>query len=695
MSTREFYEETNPVEPARSSVVFAVTALGAFMAALDLSIVNVAFPDLEASYPNASQASLAWVITAYVIVFGALLVTGGRTGDRVGRRRTFMSGLGVFVVGSFLCGIAPSVPVLIASRVLQGAGAAFLVPASVALLIGAYPPERRTQMVALWGGVGALAVATGPSLGAAIVSAGGWRWAFFVNVPIGIAVVVLGRRVLTESRADDVTGRPDYLGVVLITAAVGSLVLGISEGATWGWGDARIVGAFLGAGVTGVGFVIRCARHPEPVVDLELFRDRSFVAANLASFVYAAGFFAMLLGNILFLTGVWHYSIMRAGLAVTPGPLVVAVVAGPAGRMASRIGFRPVVLAGAAFFASGLAWYVATVDAEPAYLTHWLPGTLVVGLGIGLTFPVLSAAAVASLPADRYAVGSAVNQTARQVGGAIGIAVLVMLLGTPSSVADSVNRFHHLWAYAAAAAALSGAVGAFIPRPKPGRARAHRGASARAGVRRSGTGPRRLGGARPLIESALDEADGPGDRRRRVLRVERPVGHQPFEGDRGPEHVEDRRGYHAVTGPPARGRAAHGAEQRRPLALVRGGHCRISRRAGLDGELGHVLEDPRRHVLHLVEAQAVELDAGVVLHAVHDRVSQLALVREVAVHGALGHPCPLGHGPRGQRPPVPDREPVEQLGAGGHDALAGRGGLLSADRAVVATARRVSASHGR
>src|ERR1051326_3938 len=142
---------------SRPAVVFAVTALGAFMAALDLSIVNVAFPDLEASYPRAGQASLAWVITAYSIVFGALLVTGGRTGDRIGRRRTFTLGLSVFVAGSFLCGVAPNLRALGASRVLQGAGAAFLVPASVALLIGAYPPARRTQMVALWGGVGALA----------------------------------------------------------------------------------------------------------------------------------------------------------------------------------------------------------------------------------------------------------------------------------------------------------------------------------------------------------------------------------------------------------------------------------------------------------------------------------------------------------------------------------------------------------
>src|SRR4051794_32453857 len=293
---------TASIERPRTSVIFAVTALGAFMAALDLSIVNVAFPDLEASYPNASQASLAWVITAYAIVFGALLVTGGRAGDRSGRRRTFMSGLMVFLGGSFLCGVALNVPMLVVSRALQGAGAAFLVPASVALLIGAYPVERRMQMVALWGGVGALAVATGPSLGAAIVSAGGWRWAFFVNVPIGIALLGLGRRALTESRPDESTARPDYLGVVLITAALGALVLAISEGATWGWTDPRIVGAFIVAVVSGVLFVRRCARHPEPVVDLALFSDRSFVTANVATFVYAAGFFAMLLGNILFLT---------------------------------------------------------------------------------------------------------------------------------------------------------------------------------------------------------------------------------------------------------------------------------------------------------------------------------------------------------------------------------------------------------
>jgi len=320
-------------------------------------------------------------------------------------------------------------------------------------------------MVALWGGVGALAVATGPSLGAAIVSAGGWRWAFFVNLPIGLVLLVVSRRTLSESRAEEETGRPDYLGAVLISAALGALVLALSEGSTWGWADPRIVVALLATIGISATFVRRSRRHPNPVVDLTLFADRSFVTANIATFVYAAGFFAMLLGNILFLTSVWHYSIMQAGLAVTPGPLVVAMVAGPAGKLSGRVGFRPILAAGATCVTLGLGWYVAKVDANPAYLAHWLPGTLIVGLGIGLTFPVLSAAAVSSLPAHRYAVGSAVNQTARQVGGAIGIAVLVMLLGTPSGAADAVEHFHHVWIYCAIAATLSGFIGALIPRP--------------------------------------------------------------------------------------------------------------------------------------------------------------------------------------------------------------------------------------
>jgi len=441
---------------ARRSAVFVVTALGAFMASLDLSIVNVAFPALERTFPHDSRAALAWVITGYSIVFASLLVTAGRTADRIGRRRVFFTGLAVFGLGSALCGLAPSVDLLVAGRLVQGAGAAAMLPASLGLLLGAFPTERRSQVVAMWGGVGALAVATGPSLGAALISAGGWRWAFYVNLPVGALAWVLGRRVLADSKSEEVRARPDYLGVVLVSSALAALVLAISEGPSWGWSSGRVVACLVVTAGLGAAFLYRSARHAAPILDLTLFSSRSFSVANTATLLYAMGFFAMLLGNILFLTSVWHYSILRAGLAVTPGPLVVAAVSGPAGRLATRVGFRRVLLVGTACFAGGLVWYATRVGVEPAYLATWLPATLITGLGIGLTFPVLSAAAVSSLHPERFAVGSAVNQTARQVGGAVGVALLVVILGTPRTAVAALGNFRHLWWYAASMAVASG-----------------------------------------------------------------------------------------------------------------------------------------------------------------------------------------------------------------------------------------------
>ena len=449
---------TGPGSGDRRRAVFLVTALGAFMASLDLSIVNVAFPALERSFPADSRATLAWIITGYSIVFGALLVVAGRTADRLGSRRVFFAGLAVFCLGSLLCGVAPSVDLLIAGRVVQGLGAAALLPSSLALLLGAYPDSQRSHVVALWGGIGALAVATGPSLGALLITGFGWRSAFFVNLPVGLVAWLVGRRVLATTTASTTRSSPDYLGVALLAGALAALVLGISEGPDWGWTSAGFLVA-LGtfAGLLAL-FLRRSDRHAEPVLDLTLFRSRTFAVANLATLLYAMGFFAMLLGNILFLTSVWHYSILVAGLAVTPGPLVVAVVSGPAGKLAGRIGFRPVLLVGFAVFASALVWYALRVGIHREYLTVWLPATLVAGLGIGLTFPVLSAAAVSDLHPERFAVGSAVNQTARQVGGALGVACLVVLLGTPHTPVQALENFHHLWWYAATMAVTSGLV---------------------------------------------------------------------------------------------------------------------------------------------------------------------------------------------------------------------------------------------
>ncbi len=443
--------------------VFAVTVAAAFMVALDLSIVNVAFPSIERSFPDVSTAALSWVLAAYSVVFGALLLGAGRIADRSGRRRIFLLGLLVFTVGSLLCGIAPSAWLLIAGRVVQAIGAALLMPASLALLLTATAPAARAQAVAMWGGISALAVATGPSLGSVLIDAGGWRWAFFVNLPIALVAGVATRRVVDES----VVGGPvpDLIGVAVISGAVAAVALAITQGGEWGWSSGRIVGLFVLTAVLTPIAVRRSTTHVAPAIDLELFRSRTVVLANAATLLYAIGFFGMLLANVLFLTTVWGYSTLAAGLAITPGPLLVAVLSRPSGRLAARVGYGPVLVAGGLTFAAGLLFYVQVVGLEAHYVTHWLPGALLVGLGVALSFPVLSAAAVAGLPQERFGMGGAVNQTARQIGAVLGVAVLIAIVGPPASLDEALSRFHRAWAFGAVAVLASAAVSAFHRRP--------------------------------------------------------------------------------------------------------------------------------------------------------------------------------------------------------------------------------------
>jgi EmrB/QacA subfamily drug resistance transporter len=433
--------------------VFFVTVAGAFVVALDLSIVNVAFPSIERSFPAASTSTLSWVLSAYSVVFGALLLGAGRIADRSGRRRWFLRGLAVFTLGSLLCGAATAPWLLIAGRVVQAVGAALLMPASLALLLGATPAELRAQAVALWGGISALAVAVGPSLGSVLIDAGGWRWAFLVNLPVLAVAVVAARRVLAES----VVGgpAPDLLGVALLSLAVASLALGITQGEDWGWSSAPVLGALALAAGLGVLAVRRARRHPAPAIDLSLFENRTVALANAATVAYALGFFAMLLANVLFLTTVWQYSTLKAGLAITPGPLVVAALSRSTGAWAARVGYRRVLVVGGLTFAAAQLWSVAFMPLQPDYLGRWLPASIIGGLGVALTFPVLSAAAVAGLPMDRFGIGGAVNQTARQMGAVLGIALLVAILGAPASLDEAVTAFRHAWLLCAGASVLS------------------------------------------------------------------------------------------------------------------------------------------------------------------------------------------------------------------------------------------------
>ena len=445
-------------------IALIATSLGIFMASLDATIVNVAFPEISRSFPDASRANLSWVLNGYTIAFGALLIVSGRLADRYGRKRLFFSGLSVFTTASVLCGLAPDENFLIGSRVLQGVGAAMILPSSLALLLAAWPAEQRATAVGLWGSVGAIAAATGPSLGALIVDGPGWRWAFLINVPVGLAGAWLGSKVLRESRAQQEASRLDFVGVGLISLAMGSLALGVVQGRDWGWTSPAILASFATA-IASIGlFIAQEARHPAPVVQLSLFRVRSFAVANVAMLAFGIGFFSMLLGTILFLTSVWDYSTLRAGLAVTPTPILAALTAGPAGKFASKHGYRGMLFVGSILAAAATSWFAFAVGSSPDYLREWFGPALILGIGVGLSFAHLSGAAVASLPPANFAVGSAVSQTFRNVGAMAGVALLVAVLGTPATVAESGDAFQNVFALSAAAFALSGVVALALAR---------------------------------------------------------------------------------------------------------------------------------------------------------------------------------------------------------------------------------------
>jgi EmrB/QacA subfamily drug resistance transporter len=439
---------------ARRWQVLLVTAVAVFMSFLDVTIVNIAFPDIRSSFPGSSLSQLSWILNAYSIVFAAALVPAGRLADRFGRRRFFFLGVFVFLAASVVCGAAGSVDVLIGARAAQALGGAMLVPASLGLLLPEFPLERRATATALWGATGAVAAAAGPSLGGLLVDWQGWRAVFFVNLAIGLPALVPARRLLRESREPQ-TLFPDALGSLLLAAGVGALALGIVQGPAWHWGSARIVGAFAASAVLLAVMLRRSARHRAPVIELSLFRVRSFAVANAAGFVFATGFYALLLCNVLFLTGVWHYSILRAGVALTPGPLMAALAAPIGGRLSDRFGQRVVGVPGSVLFGTGALLFALQTGLHRSYATDFLPANLLGGAGIGLTFAAFGSAAVAELPRNRYATGGAINNCIRQIGGVLGISILIVLLGTPTP-ATALHLFHRAWALMA----LTGAVAA-------------------------------------------------------------------------------------------------------------------------------------------------------------------------------------------------------------------------------------------
>jgi EmrB/QacA subfamily drug resistance transporter len=442
----------------------AIACAGAFVAFLDTTIVNIAFPDISASFAGSGRDALSWVLDGYFVVIAALLVPAGGLADRFGHKRIFLLGVTGFTAASLLCAIAPSLPLLISFRVLQGVGAALIAPASLAIVLDSFPVEKRSTGVGIWGAAAAAAAATGPTLGGALVELSDWRLVFLVNLPLGAAIVWAGSRRLTERPIRD-HRLPDLPGALMLALSLALVTLGIVEGNDWGWTAAATLGCFAAGAVLLGAMIARSLNHPRPIVEPDLFAHRSFRIGNLGTLLFSAAFFSIVLGNVVFLTSIWGYTVLQAGLATLPGPAWTTIVSGPAGKLADRFGQRAVVVPGTLIFAAGVM-VLRSAGAEPDWLGLWLPGATLTGIGIGLAFPTLGSAAVRDIPVDRFATASAVNAAFRQIGAVLGTALLVAIVGDPASLSAALSVSNDAYLFAAIAALLSGAVTLTL-RPAP------------------------------------------------------------------------------------------------------------------------------------------------------------------------------------------------------------------------------------
>lgn len=450
------------------AAVLAVLSLAAFMASLDLFIVNVAFGSIAEDFGGQSLSGVSWVLNAYAVVYAALLVPLGRLADRYGRKAGFLLGLGLFIAASLGCAVAPGLWSLVLFRVLQAAGAALLTPTSLGLLLHAMPAERRARAVRIWAATGGLAAAGGPVVGGLLVSAS-WRWVFLVNIPIGLVALVFAARVVPESKDPEPGPVPDLLGAGLLAVSVGALALGLVQAPEWGWAGASTLTALGIALACAAGFWWRSRTHVAPVVEPALLAVRSFAWSNATSLLFGVAFAGNLLVNILWMEQVWQFSALRTGLGVAPGPLMVPIFAALAQTVAHRVPVGRIAATGSALLGLSLLLSIALLGQDPSYASEMLPCLLISGAGVGLALPTILASATADLPPARAATGSAVVNMSRQIGSVLGVSVLIALLGTPVGYAALRSGFDDVrWTLAAASLlAAAAATGMTVRAPVP------------------------------------------------------------------------------------------------------------------------------------------------------------------------------------------------------------------------------------
>ena len=422
-------------------------SFGLFMIMLDNTVVNVALPSIRSDL-GISVSELEWVVNAYALTFGVLLLSGGKLADLLGRRRIFIAGLVIFTGASLWCGLAGGAGSLIAARSVQGVGAALMNPATLSIIMATFPPRLRGTAIGIWAGVSALSLAIGPLVGGILTERVGWSWIFFVNIPVGIVAILAARVFVDESKDTSREQRLDLPG--LVTSAVGlfALIYALIETNTHAWGSGRVLGLLALAAASLAVFVVLELRQRIPMLDLSLFRNPTFSGANATMGLVGVAMFGMFFFNSIFVQNVLGYSAIQTGASFLPMTVLIMLVAPLAGRTVDRIGPRWLMGAGMTLLTGSLLLF-STLDQNSSFW-NILPGLLVGGIGMAITMAPTMAAAMGSVPVDKAGVGSAVINSMRQVGGALGIAVMGTVVatqvtlptGAPGYAAQFVDGYH-------------------------------------------------------------------------------------------------------------------------------------------------------------------------------------------------------------------------------------------------------------
>jgi EmrB/QacA subfamily drug resistance transporter len=466
MRARIFAEEN------RKWLTLASVSVGLFMIMLDNTVVNVALPSIQRDLA-ADLSELEWIVTGYALTFASLMLVGGKVADAYGRRRVFVIGIVVFTLASLLCGLADSSEMLIGARILQGAGAALMNPATLSIIAATFPPRERGTAIGIWAGTSALALAIGPLVGGLITEHINWSWIFFVNVPVGVLGIVASFLFIDESR-DETHASLDFPG--LATSAVGlfALTYGLIEANTYGWTSARILASFVLAAVSLGSFLVIERRRRDPMLPLELFRNGTYTGANLVVLLVALAMFGVFFFVSLYMQNILGYSAVQAGAAFLPMTVLIILVAPIAGRTSDRIGSRGLMTAGMILVSTQLILFSRlSIDS-----TFWnlLPGLLIGGAGMALTMTPSAAASTRSVPVDKAGVGAAVLNSARQVGGTMGVAIMGAIMASEiggDRTPEAFMRGFERALLVAAGIALVGAVVAYAlvrPHEEAGRA---------------------------------------------------------------------------------------------------------------------------------------------------------------------------------------------------------------------------------